>query len=154
MRPGLTSQIVSISCKYWIQHASLTSRQGVRIMRILPPFPPPPPPLFPPSNLSVLCSYEIRRGCLTDWPAVQMRQAMDVKEAELLGKLKAGMKDRMQHRVTAVMDDLDIDRLLHVSWLFPAHPPPPFPHPGDWCPLRSLLKAIVSPTLDIDCPLH
>ena len=43
-----------------------------------------------------------------------MRQAMDLKEAELLGKLEAGMKGRMQDRAAAVLNDLDIDRLLHV----------------------------------------
>lgn len=39
---------------------------------------------------------------------------MDLKEAELLGKLEAGMKGRMQDRAAAVLEDLDIDRLLHV----------------------------------------
>ncbi|KAK9840036.1 hypothetical protein WJX74_002386 [Apatococcus lobatus] len=42
-----------------------------------------------------------------------MRRALDMKEAELLGKLEAGMKGKMQNRVAAVMGDLDLDRLLH-----------------------------------------
>ena len=46
---------------------------------------------------------------------MQMMQAMDQKEEELLGKLQSEMQGKMQQRMAAVMGDLDLDRLLHVS---------------------------------------
>ncbi len=47
---------------------------------------------------------------------MQVKQAMNLKEVELLRKMEAGMKDKMQQRISAVMGNLDLDRVLHVSF--------------------------------------
>ena len=66
-------------------------------------------PLIPVIMHKPCCSQKLAVG-------VQVKQAMNVKEVELLGKMEAGMKEKMQQRISAVMGNLDLDRVLHVSF--------------------------------------